>query len=255
MSVQLNRVVALAVVGSTICVPLHGQSVLLRLNSEEGTVNRYIMGLETYMDIPMIQGNEPLMTGRVYQTQTVLSSEGDVFELQTTTDSADISMPLLQAMGQRIPNMSGQSQMMKMDTRGRMTDLTGPGGIEQFGIGNWFTLELPENPVIPGESWTANLNVDVPAGMGGSMALEMEITYTLVSVTREIASITFGGPIVMAGSAQGMAMDGAGGVSGTLMFDVEGGRLHHSETTVNMDMNAQGMAMAMEQSLTMQLLP
>lgn len=253
MNIRSIRVTVITIVSLTINVPLQGQSVLLRLNSEEGAVNRYMMGLETLMDMPMLPADEPLITGRVYQTQTILSSEGEVFELQTKTDSADISMPMLQAMGQTIPDMAGQSQTMKMDTRGRMMELIYRSDLE-IGAGNWFTPELPENPVSPGESWTASINVAVPAGMGGSMTLNMDVTYTLVSVSGDIALIDFVGPITMVGSTQGMAMDGTGDFSGTMMFDVGGRRLERSETIVNLDMRAAGMRMAMNQSVTMQLL-
>ena len=255
MHIRFIRITIMTIVSLTLHVPLQGQSILLRLNSEEGVVNQYMVGLETFMDIPMMPTDGPLMRGRVYQTQTILSSDGKVFELQTKTDSADISMPMLQAMGQTIPDMAGQSQTMKMDTRGRMIELM-PSASEGLGLGagTWFTLELPENPVSPGESWDASINVDVPTGVGGSMTLDMNITYTLVSVSGHIASIDFVGPITMAGSAQGMVMDGTGDLSGTMMFDVGGRRLERSETIINLDMSTAGMMMAMNQSVTMQLL-
>ena len=158
-------------------------------------------------------------------------------------------------MGQTIPDIAGQSQTMKMDTRGRMIELM-PSASEGLGLGagTWFTLELPENPVSPGESWDTSINVDVPTGVGVTMTLDMNITYTLVSVSGHIASIDFVGPITMAGSAQGMVMDGTGDLSGTMMFDVGGRRLERSETIINLDMSTAGMMMAMNQSVTMQLL-
>ena len=82
MNIRLIRITIMTIVSLTVHVPLQGQSVLLRLNSEEGVVNQYMMGLETFMDIPMMPTDGPLMRGRVYQTHTILC-------LLYTSDAAD----------------------------------------------------------------------------------------------------------------------------------------------------------------------
>lgn len=262
MIVRLRRAAVAASLALVMASPAFGQSVLLRMNSEPGTITRYVTGLETYMQAPMMSSDAPMMAGEMYSTQEILSSEGDVFELRTTTDSSTLAMPSMQGMGANPDDLVGQSQTMKMDTRGRIVELTDLSELDpqarqvmsQMG-GNGFGMELPEGEVSPGDTWVANLDMDMGAGMGAAMTMEMEITYTLLSLEGSIASITFEGPVTMSGGAQGMTMDGTGGLSGTMAFDVDAGRIETSDTNMSLDMNAAGMAMSLDQSINMHRIP
>jgi hypothetical protein len=154
-------------------------------------------------------------------------------------------------------------QTLKMDTRGRIVDLTAEGASpeiqEAVGQLGGLGLQLPEDPVSPGDSWTASIDNAVP-GMpgGGAMNMQMNMTYTLVEVATaggsQFATITYEGPVVMSGDASGMGMDASGTSSGTLVFDVTLGRITSSEMEMALDMNTAGMQMSMTQSMTMTLI-
>lgn len=243
-------------------VPALGQSVLLRLNPESGLVTRYVTGMETLMDSPMMSSDEPFMIGQIWTTQTVLSVEGDIVEYEMVTDSANLESPAMPMIQSQMPDMSGQVQTIKMDTRGHLVemDLTDvPEEAHQVvnqmgGMG----LQLPENEVSPGDSWDANIDYDMP-GMpgGGEMAMSMQMTYTLTDVSSSggsrMATISFEGPIVMSGGQGGVGMQASGTTSGTIVFDVTRGRMTANQMTMVIDMDAGGMAMSMTQSVDMRL--
>ncbi len=257
MSTKLRTAAGAATLAIVLAAPLYGQSVLLRMNPAEGLVSRYQVGTETYMDSPMTNSDEPIATFEMFQTQTVLSVAGDVVELRTVTDSTNV----LSMMGAALPDLDGTAYTIKIDSRGRIVELTDMGDlppesqalVEQIG-GAGFGVQLPEDPVSPGDSWTADMDLDLPAGGGGSMALEMEITYTLVSVDGDLAHVTFEGPIVMSGNASGMSMDGAGGLSGTMVFDIGKGRVQETAGQMSLDLNVAGMTMSMDTNNTMRLI-
>jgi len=257
----LGAAIALPLLLAT-AVPVLGQSVLLRLNPEPGLVSRYVMGMETRMDNPMMSSDQPFMVGEIYSTQKVLGVEGDVVEYETVTDSANLTTPAMPMLAGQLPNMAGQTQRMKMDTRGHVVEMDMTGVPEEArgfasqmgGMG----LQLPEGQVSPGDSWNARIDSNAP-GMpgGGEMSMVMEMTFTLVKVAESagtrLATISFQGPIVLSGSSQGAGIEANGTTSGTIVFDVNRGRIHSNEMKMSMDMNAAGMAMSMNQNITMRL--
>lgn len=260
MITRLCRAAGAATLALAVVLPLHGQSVLLRMNPDEGLVSRYVVGSEVFMDNPMMPSDGPISTTEMFQTQTVLSVVGDIVEMRTVIDSSTITsgMP---GMPAGMPDMDGMASTIKIDTRGRVIELSDVGElppeaqqmISQLGGGGFF--QLPEDPVGPGDTWIGNLDLDLPAGMGGSMTLDMNITYTLVSIDGDLASVSFAGPITMSGSAQGMTMDGTGDLSGTAVFDVAKGRVQDTDSQMGLDLSVAGMTMAMETNNTMHLIP
>jgi len=202
------------------------------------------------------------MVGQIYTTQTVLGVEGEVVEYETVTDSADIQMPAMPMLAGQVPDLTGQIQRMKMDTRGRVVEMDMediPEESRQFasqmgGMG----LQLPEDEVSPGDTWNARIDSDAP-GMpgGGEMSMIMEMTFTLVEVAQSggsrLATISYQGPIVMSGNGGGAGIEANGTTSGTIVFDVGRGRIHSNEMTMSIDMNAGGMAMSMNQTVNMRL--
>lgn len=259
MSARLRTTAGAAALAFALATPLFAQSVLLRLNPAEGLVSRYVVSTETYMDNPMISLDGPLMTAEMFQTHTVLSVAGDVVELRTVTDSTNVTSAM---PGAPIPDLDGTAYTIKFDSRGRIVEMTDIGDlspesqamVEQIG-GAGFGVQLPEDAVSPGDTWTANINLDVPAGMGSSMALDMDITYTLVSVDGDLAKVSFEGPITMSGGAGGMTMDGTGGLSGTVVLDVAKGRVQDTESQMSLDISVAGMTMSMDTNNTMRLIP
>lgn len=262
MQTRIFRAVATAAALLALTLPAHAQSVLLRISPEAGMVTRYVMDMEMYMDAPMMSSDQPMMVGQHYQTQTIRSVEGDVFEVATVTDSADISTPGMPMLQNQMPDLAGQTQVVKMDARGRVVELTNVGEMDpqaqqmmtQMG-GNGFGMELPEGEVSPGDSWTATLDMNTPAAPGMDMSMVMEVTYTLQAVEGDVATIAFEGPITISGGGQGMAMDGTGGMSGTIVLDLGMGRIESSDTELTFDMNAQGMTMSQDMTIGMRRLP
>jgi len=247
MIVQIRRAAGAATLALAVVMPLHGQSVLLRMNPEEGLVSRYVVGSETFMDNPMMSSEGPITTSELFQTSTVLSVVGDVVEMRTVTDSSHVTSAM---PGAGPPEMDGMAYTVKMDTRGRVIELADVGElppevqqmISQMGGGGFF--QLPEDPVSPGDSWTSDMDLDLPTG-GGAMELDMNITYTLVSVDGDLASVSFAGPITMSGTVGGMPVDGSGDLSGTVVFDVAKGRVQSTDSQMS----------GMDTTNTMHLIP
>lgn len=259
MTFRSMRSAALATALLALAVPARGQSVLLRLAPDEGLVSRYVLEMENYMNAPMMSSDQPMMVGEIHTTQTVVGVEGDVVEYRVVTDSADMRSPAMPMMDQQMPDLTGQVQTMKMDTRGRLVEIPGADTLSAetrqiMSRMNGFGLELPENEVSPGDTWTATIETDQPAGAGGAMNMRMDITYTLTSVSGDLATIDFEGPLTMSGSQGGMAMDGSGTMSGTMVFDVARGRLASTDTQMEFDMGMQGMTMTMSQTMNMRLI-
>jgi len=258
MTFRTLRGAALATALLAVASSAQGQSVLLRLAPEEGLVSRYVLEMENYMNAPMVSSDEPMMVAEVYTTQTVAGVEGDVVEYEVVTDSADFRSPAMPMMQQNMPDITGQVQTMKMDTRGRLVEIPGadtlPAEAQQvLNRMNGFGLELPENEVSPGDTWNAHIETETPAG-GGEMNMSMDITYRLVGVTSGMATIDFEGPLTMSGIQGGMSMEGSGTMSGTMVLDVERGRLASTDTQMEFDMGMQGMTMTMSQTMNMRLI-
>ncbi len=259
MTARTIRSAALATVLLAAGLPVRGQSVLLRLAPDEGLVSRYALEMETYMNAPMMSSDQPMMVGQMYTTQTVVAVRGDTVEYRMVTDSADFHSPAMPMMEQSMPDLTGTVQMMKLDKRGRVIEMPGedtlPAETQQMmkrmnGVG----LELPENEVSPGDTWTAHIETGGPSTPGGEMNMTMDITYTLMSLSAGMATIEFEGPLTLTGSANGMSMDGTGSMSGSMVFDADRGRLAGTDTQMEFNMAMQGMNMTMNQTMHMQLI-
>lgn len=255
------RSAALAALALSVAVPAFGQSVVLRMDPEEGQVSKYVMGMEMHMNSPLIASDEPFMIGTVYSTQEVIGKQGEVVEYSMTTDSADIRTPAMPMIQEQMPDQTGETTTMKMDTRGRFVSLGAdmPAEAQQLAsqLGG-MRLELPEQAVSVGDTWDAVMETELPGVPGGSGAIEMALSYTLREISSaggaQFATIGFEGPISMSGQSSGVGMDAGGTMSGTLVLDVTNGRLASSDVRLAMDLNAAGMQMSMNQTMTMTLI-
>lgn len=260
MSVRLHRIATAAVLALAVGSPLTAQSVLLRLSPEQGLVSHYVMKMVSHVATPMMNSDQPVLVGTVYNTQTVVGVEGDVIELEMVADSAQMSSPAMPQMADQMPDLSGQRATIRMDSRGhlvRMSDASGMPAVTQEFVnqmaGSGFGMELPEHAVGPGETWTARRDMSFAAGVG-NMTMDVDVTYTLASMDGDLATIVYEGPVTISTGA-GMGMDGTGSISGTTVIDIRVGRLYRSETQIDTEMNAGGMTVSAEQTITMQLLP
>ena len=255
------RSAALAALFLSVALPAFGQSVVLRLDPDEGQVSKYVMGMETHMNSPMIASDEPFMVGSVFSTQEVIGKEGDVVEYRMTTDSTDIRTPAMPMLQDQMPDQTGDTVTMKMDTRGRFVSLGVDMPAEAQQMANQLggmRLELPEQAVSVGDTWDAVMETSVPGVPGGGGSIEMALTYALQEVSSaggtQYATVAFEGPISMSGEAQGVGMDAGGTMSGTLVLDVTNGRLASSDVQMAMDISVAGMQMTVNQKMTMTLI-
>lgn len=240
-------------------VPLSGQSVLLRLAPEEGQVSRYEMRMRSDMEAPMMPASEePFMVAEISSTQTVTAVDGDVREYEVVTDSARFDTPAMPALAANMPDLTGQTQTMRMDVRGQVVGFEVsedvPAQVRQAmsRMGGGFGIELPEEPVSPGDSWQGTQEMDMSGVPGQAMAMKMDVTYTLESVDGEVAVISYAGPVTMDGPDTGMQVSGR--VSGTMSLDFAVGRLVESDMEMTMDMSIQGQTMKLAQQMSLTLI-
>ena len=241
-----------------LAAPLQGQTTLLRMTPAEGLVSQYVLGTETYMSNPMMPPSDgPTATAQAYQTETVVGVAADAIEILTSIDSTTTTgMP-----GASGPDLSGMSYTVGMDGRGRTTGLVDAGTLtpaaEEYVAGTLGLtfFELPEAEVGPGDTWSSQSSVETPGAMGSSMTMEWDLTYTLTGLEGDRAEISLEGTVSMSGSGGGMPMGGSGTLTGTAVFDAGMGRLTSHETAVDLEINAGGMAISMEQKSTRTLVP
>lgn len=201
------------------------------------------------------------LTMRVSQTQTVLGVTDEVVRFRTTIDSASTAMPM-DVPGMDMPDFSGSMLTTEMDARGRVLGVVGAEGVPDvpgfspeslFREASYFVF--PEGEVGPGDSWTENAPMDLPLGSGGSMSMELETTYTFVSLEGSLATVSFEGPIDMRLDAGGAGMTAAGTLTGTMVVDLAEGRFRSQSTRASFDMSVAGMTMETNVTTTMELLP
>ncbi|MDE2721055.1 DUF6263 family protein [Candidatus Palauibacter polyketidifaciens] len=244
-------------------IPLEAP-LLLRMAPPEGQVSRYAFSMDTSIESPMMPSTDgPLVTMAWQQVQTVLSTDDDVFRIRGAVDSASttIGMPM-PGMDGMLPDLSGMSFTVDMDPRGSVLQVVESEGVpEDAGVSVESMLQgaghsvLPEEEVSPGDSWMVETPIEMPMGTGGTMSMDMEFTYTFVSLAGGLATLSFEGPMDMDMDMQGMAMSGSGTLSGTLVVDLIEGR-HVSQTSrQNMEMSVAGTSMTVNTTTTLELMP
>lgn len=246
-------------------IPLEGP-LLLRMTPPEGQISRYAFSMETSMEGPMMPSTGgPLITMAWQQIQTVLSVDDDVIRVRGAVDSAsttmDFGMPM-RGMDDLLPDFSEMSFTVDMDPRGSVLRVVESRGIpEDAGVSVESIMQgaghsvLPEEEVSPGDSWMIATPIEIPVGTGGTMSMDMEFTYTFVSLDDGLATLSFEGPMDMDMNVEGMAMNGSGTLSGTLVVDLVEGR-HVSQTSLqSMEMSVGGMAMTVNATTTLELMP
>ena len=234
--------------------------ILLRLAPAEGQVSRYAHATQAEVENPMMPSS-PVMTMRTYQTQTVVGVADEVIRLRTTIDSTSTAMPM-PVPGMDMPDFSGSAITTEMDTRGQVLGVIDTEGIPDvpgFNPENLFReagyFVFPEEEVSPGDSWAMDAPMSLPMGPGGSMSMEVGMTYTFVSLEGSLATVSFEGPIDMQLDAGGAGMTATGTMTGTMVVDLAEGRFRSQSTRASFDMNMAGMTMETNVTTTMELLP
>jgi len=244
-------------------IPLEAP-LLLRMAPPEGQVSRYAYTMETSVESPMMPSTGgPLVTMAWQQIQTVLSVDDDVIRIRGAVDSASTTFGMpMPGMDDMLPDLSGMSFTVDMDPRGGVLQVVESEGVpEDAGVSVESMLQgaghsvLPEGEVGPGDSWTLETPIEMPMGTGGTMSMDMEFTYTFVSLADGLATLSFEGPMDMDMDMQGMAMSGSGTLSGTLVVDLVEGRYVSQTSRQNMEMGVAGTSMTVNTTTTLELMP
>lgn len=263
-----------AVIGVLASVPLVAcaqEPVVLRLAPEPGLVSRYVTEVEARVEgeaVPGMTPGEPVMTGRIFVTQTVAEADGDVRAYEIVIDSAGFEMPSMPGMAGAMPDLSGIRQTLRMSTRGEVLEMTVegeglPAGMEETvnqvgGVAGAASLRLPEGPVGVGETWNAQHSMEIPGGPTGSLSMDIEVTYRLERVEERgesrLAFLTAEGPMTLSSANPAAGPEVSGFQSGTIVIDVGLGRVHESVMEMRMELAMGGMEITSIQNVSMRLI-
>lgn len=232
--------------------------ILLRLAPPEGQVSRYTLSAQVDVDSPMTPSSGPVMTMRMHQTQTVLGVEEDLIRFRATIDSATTTSAM---PGMPVPDLSGSVFTTEFDTRNQVLEVTVVEGRDAADLDPESLFQssahfvLPEDEVSPGDTWTRNVPINLPAGPSGSASTEVAMRYTFVSLEGSLATLSFEGPLDMDLDMAGMAVSGTGTITGAMVVDLAAGRFMSQSSRTSLDMNVAGMTMNSTTTTTMELIP
>lgn len=228
------------------------QATVLRLTPEVGLVSRYRMSMEMFMDGPGLPfpAGTAFMQQEMITTQTVTGVEGTARQMTMVIDSLTLSSPAMPGMIPQPEGITGMTQEMVMDDRGRIVSMEiGDGqpdpqvrelieGINQGMSGLGF--EFPDGPVTVGESWTANQEMTLPGGPGQGITLTTESTYTLLRIERvgTARQAVLGVLSIMRGAPGGVVAGMEGEANGEVVVDLTAGRM--VSTNAKMTFNIAG---------------
>ncbi len=151
--------------------PSPSAGILLRLNPPEGQVSQYKYVSETTTDMEGMPGMDSGMTlgQTMFVTTRVLEVSDTLWTLSQVIDSVDVDAPAIMAMMTKtMEGIEGLTMTMVMTPRGEVISSEMEGGdldatmeaameaafdavTEAMG---GLSIELPEGPVFPGDSWT-----------------------------------------------------------------------------------------------------
>lgn len=253
------------------------ESVLLRLAPPAGQVTPYLIAMDVTMSVPDNPMMDAPMTMRqeIYTTYTVSDTEGDAYTLSTIIDSVSVDVTGVPGMagqtGEMERMMEGVSSRIRMTTRGEVVQVEmdeetlnpamqqGMSGMGDFMGG--ISLELPEEPVRPGTTWTVPVDKTLDLGGVGQMHQQMELTYRLERLeTRggaRYAMLSFTGTLTqeLVGDAaeMGMSIHYEGDMTGTMDLNLEAGRFDSLTLEMALDGTSEAMGQTMSMAMNMHM--
>ena len=269
-----RHVILLALLGLTACSgtstpapPSPDDAVLLRLAPPVGQVSHYRTVMETEIEMPdmAMMGSPTTMQQTMHATQTVLQADGDTRHLSMVIDSVEIDGPgMFGAMAQGVEMIEGLTQRITMTTRGEIVSIEVPdvdtemgralGAIQEIVSG--LSLELPQEPVRWGATWTVPVEKSIPLGGVAQVNQTMEFTYRFDRLElrdgARHALLFVEGPMrqeMVADSAAPMPMEMEleGDITGQLDLNIDAGRIEG----MTMTMGLGGLMMVMDRDMTM----
>lgn len=194
------------------------------------------------------------------------------FDSNKPNDTSDV---VAGTMGKVLGGLKGGQFGFTMNAKGEIGEITGieemmqhmmssaniPGaGAMAANVGSAFNKEnfkeniqqafgmYPDKPVKPGDTWTSSVNLN-----SQNMAMKTDNTYTLESVSNNVAHVKVNSKISSPESDSAMNMKGA--MTGTMDFDVPTGVPLNGDLDMTMDMNVNsgGQSVPMNMDIKMKI--
>lgn len=194
------------------------------------------------------------------------------FDSDKASDTSDV---VSNTIGKVLGSMKGGQFRFTMNEKGEVGSVTGiqdmmqralssikaPGAVAMAaGVGSTFNEEnfkqniqqsfgmYPNKPVKPGDSWTSTMNMN-----NQGMQMKIDNTYTLESVSGNIAKVKVSSKISSPGANS--AMGTAGTMTGLMKFDIPTGLPIDGDLDMNMNMtmNTGGQVMPMNTDIKMKI--
>jgi hypothetical protein len=220
------------------------QTVLLRLSPSDGLVSEYLVTSSFWLVsdiIPQANSDAPFMHQEGRVIQTVNASDGNSITIRTVVESSNIR--LSGALGVAPPDITGMAVSVTMDTRGQVLNsavdpATVPPSLRGFEeqvrqLVAGMSVNLPEEPIAVGSSWSSTLDETV-SGPVGPMVAHNVGRYTLRSIDqiggRRVATIVLEGTLSQrtdreSGPPALMSVDLTGTATGEFQIDLDLGRI------------------------------
>lgn len=145
------------------------ETVLLRLAPPAGQLSHYKTDISVWMISGLIptevDPQTPTVRQEIHTTSLVTEVVGDVRHITVTIDSTSFDASGIPGAAGAMPDMSGIVQHMQVDSRGQVlesavVDSTVPaalrgmmGQVEQITTSASTSLDLPQEPIVPGYTW------------------------------------------------------------------------------------------------------
>jgi hypothetical protein len=243
------------------------QRALLRMAPEVGQVSVYRSELKMFMDAAALgmSADQPLMTTRTFMTQRVTRRIGEDREIMFVIDSMSMDSPMIPGLDAATEQMMGVTQRMVMSPLGEIKSFEVEGEVpddvrqgmesaQQSMAG--FSLNLPEEPVGVGDTWSASHTMEMAMGPGQTMTMSITGDYLIEEVTVRNGSqlVTLALTGIIDGDGGPMVGRIEGEITGGFVFDATLGRVADQSADMTMNMNAGGQAISMRMAMVMRLL-
>ncbi|MGD2136340.1 MAG: hypothetical protein PVF27_09270, partial [Gemmatimonadales bacterium] len=220
-------------------------------------------------------GGSMTMHQDIYTTYRVLEAAGDTYTVSTVIDSVRIDAAGMPGTAEAERMMEGVSSRTRMTTRGEILNVDlddetfgpamqqGIAGMGEFMGG--FSLDLPEQPVRRGATWTVPTERTMEVENVGQMRQLMELTYRLERIETRAGSRhailscsgTLTQDLVGDTAETAMSLSYTGDMSGEMDLDLDAGRFDwftmettiHGSTQVGGQKTNMTITMSMEQRI------
>lgn len=169
-----------------------GAGVLLRMTPPEGQVSQYKFVSETTTEMEGMPGMDSGVTlgQTMFVTNRVLEVSDTLWTFSQVIDSVEVDAPAIMSMMTKTMEgvegltmtlvMTSRGEVISSETEGEDLDPTLEAAFDAAteAMGG-LSIELPEGPMFPGDSWTVPVEKTMSMAGMGEMLLTGEMTYVL----------------------------------------------------------------------------